>query len=114
MSKTTIVCAWVLALAACASGTSNDGGGSGAADASVVRYDASASQLVDAASSHTDAGMSHDAATQTVDAGSGSGGLFCTTNSQCTNAGECCVTLGGPNGFCGPGTVLAGQCFPVN
>jgi hypothetical protein len=39
-------------------------------------------------------------------------GLFCTANNQCTNAGECCVTLGGPSGFCAPGTVVLGTCVP--
>ncbi len=47
-----------------------------------------------------------------VDAfGVGDGGI-CSDNSQCIVAGECCVTLGGPTGFCAPGTVIAGQCFP--
>jgi hypothetical protein len=41
-------------------------------------------------------------------------GPFCSSNSQCTVSGECCVTLGGPMGFCAPGTVVAGQCFPSN
>jgi hypothetical protein len=39
-------------------------------------------------------------------------GPFCSTNSQCTTAGECCVTLGGPAGFCAPGTVVLGVCVP--
>ena len=39
-------------------------------------------------------------------------GLFCTANNQCTTAGECCITLGGPMGFCGPGTVIFGACVP--
>jgi hypothetical protein len=43
--------------------------------------------------------------------GVGDGGL-CTDNSQCIVAGECCVTLGGPSGFCAPGSVVGGQCFP--
>jgi hypothetical protein len=38
--------------------------------------------------------------------------LFCTQNSECTNAGECCFTVGGA-GLCVPGTVLGGICFPV-
>ncbi len=53
-----------------------------------------------------DAVVPHDAA---VDAPSGP---FCTDNSQCTTAGECCVTLGGPSGFCAPGQVVLGQCVP--
>jgi hypothetical protein len=43
--------------------------------------------------------------------GVGDGG-FCTDNNQCIVSGECCVTLGGPSGFCAPGTVFGGQCFP--
>jgi len=39
-------------------------------------------------------------------------GPFCTANNQCTVAGECCVTLGGPQGFCAPGQVVLGQCVP--
>jgi len=38
--------------------------------------------------------------------------FFCTQNSQCTNAGECCITLGGPMGVCGKGMVILGQCVP--
>jgi hypothetical protein len=42
----------------------------------------------------------------------GASGPFCATNGDCTVSGECCVTLGGPQGFCAPGQVVAGQCFP--
>jgi hypothetical protein len=42
----------------------------------------------------------------------GSTGPFCATNGECTVSGECCVTLGGPMGFCAPGQVVLGQCFP--
>ena len=38
--------------------------------------------------------------------------LFCTQNSQCTNPGECCITLGGPMGFCGKGQIILGACVP--
>jgi hypothetical protein len=31
---------------------------------------------------------------------------------MCTIPGECCVTLGGPVGFCAPGDVVLGVCFP--
>ena len=48
-----------------------------------------------------------------IDAGiDGPSGPFCTTNGQCTVGGECCVTLGGPMGFCAPGQVVLGQCVP--
>jgi hypothetical protein len=39
--------------------------------------------------------------------------LFCTANNQCTVAGECCLTVGGPQGFCAPGTIILGECFPI-
>jgi hypothetical protein len=38
--------------------------------------------------------------------------LFCSANSQCTAAGECCIRLGGPQGFCGPGIPFADECIP--
>ncbi len=44
---------------------------------------------------------------------SGTTGPFCNGNSECTVAGECCFTLGGP-GFCVPGTPFAGSCIPNN
>jgi hypothetical protein len=40
-----------------------------------------------------------------------SGGL-CAQNTDCTTTGECCLTLGGPTGFCVPGIVIGGACFP--
>ncbi len=40
------------------------------------------------------------------------GSLICTTNSQCTVAGQCCLTLGGAQGFCTPGTIFLGECTP--
>lgn len=38
--------------------------------------------------------------------------LFCTANNQCTTPGQCCIDLGGPMGFCGPGTIILGECIP--
>jgi hypothetical protein len=38
--------------------------------------------------------------------------IFCTANSQCTNAGECCIILGSPPGICGTGVIIGGTCFP--
>jgi len=52
-----------------------------------------------------------DAPAMMVDAPSGP---FCTANGQCTVSGECCVTLGGPQGFCAPGTAIGSTCLPIN
>jgi hypothetical protein len=49
-----------------------------------------------------------DAPVTTIDAPSGP---FCNGNAECTVAGECCFTLGGP-GVCVPGTPFAGSCIP--
>jgi hypothetical protein len=58
----------------------------------------------------TDAGVPPaDAFTPPPDAASQ---LFCTKNSECTNAGECCITLGGPMGFCGSGIPIGNNCIP--
>jgi hypothetical protein len=35
--------------------------------------------------------------------------LFCSANSQ---AGECCIRLGGPMGFCGTGIPIGDECLP--
>lgn len=109
MSKATIV--WVCFIGACATGGNN--GGDEPADAAVsVQRDANTVTTPDAP--RGDAGVVHqDAAVSQLpaDAATG-GGLFCATNSNCTVAGECCVNLGGPQGFCAPGTVVLGQCFP--
>lgn len=79
-----------------------------AVDSSQVTIDAPM-QIVDAHESTFDAPIVLDAVM--IDAPSGP---FCTANSQCTVAGECCLTVGGPQGFCAPGTVVFGECFPIN
>ena len=38
-------------------------------------------------------------------------GPFCNGNGECTTAGECCITFGGP-GICGPGVIIFGACLP--
>ena len=112
MSKAIIVSGWLCCIA-CATGGSGDMS-SAQQDAAVApRHDAANVTTADAA--RQDSGVGQDAqVSQIIDGGtgSGSGGLFCSTNSQCTVSGECCVTLGGPNGFCAPGTVVLGECFP--
>lgn len=114
MSNTTIVSVaiYLLVGGACATGGQNSGDDK--IDASTSgHHDASNVVQPDAPKIRMDGGVHMDApqVSQTPDA-STSGGVFCTGNSQCTNAGECCVTLGGPQGFCGPGTVVLGQCVP--
>lgn len=114
MSKATIVC-MALSLFACASGGQPDN--EGVQDAALGGpHDASNVTTPDAPKVRMDGGVTtqpQDAQVSQVpqDAPAQSG-PFCTANSQCTNAGECCVTLGGPQGFCGPGTVVLGECFP--
>jgi hypothetical protein len=39
--------------------------------------------------------------------------FICTANSQCTNQGECCFIISSGTGFCTPGTILGGTCFPI-
>lgn len=111
MSKATIVC---ILLAACASGGQVDDDGK--IDAAVVgpRQDASSATMPDA-KVRMDAGTTQpkDAqVSQVPQDAPANQGPFCTANNQCTTSGQCCVTLGGPSGFCAPGTVVLGQCVP--
>ena len=66
-----------------------------------------------------------DAPMSTIDAGPGldafvfldaaidaPSALFCTANDQCTSSGECCIRLGGPQGFCGTGIPIGSECLP--
>jgi hypothetical protein len=112
MSKATIVWVFAASLVACATGGPTAGGDQ-PIDAAVAPQDSSSVQPDDAAVAH-DAPVSQDAqVSQLPDAGSGSGGggLFCATNSDCTVSGECCVNLGGP-GFCAAGTPIGSDiCF---
>ena len=105
---------YALLLCACATGGKSGGGDDdpGQIDAAVTtRYDANTSVTVDAP------GIKLDGGVPLVDAfvppqPDAASGPFCSQNSQCTKAGECCITLSGPMGFCGPGTVILGQCVP--
>ena len=101
------------AVAACATGGANAGDDTGdKMDAAVKPIDASM-VTIDAPKPMVDASVPMpDAFTPPPDAPPGS--LFCMSNAQCTTAGECCVTLGGTMGVCAPGTVILGQCFPIN
>jgi hypothetical protein len=114
MSKAALVGALIYAVfatGACATGGQNDG--EQRIDASVTHRDASNQTMPDAPRVRLDGGTitgGQDAQVSSLpDAASGP---FCSSNSQCTTAGQCCVTLGGPNGFCGPGQVVLGQCVP--
>jgi len=39
-------------------------------------------------------------------------GLFCTLNSDCTTAGECCFIISSPPGVCLEGTIVLNACIP--
>ncbi|MBX3158290.1 MAG: hypothetical protein KF773_20140 [Deltaproteobacteria bacterium] len=113
------VCCALVAMglvATCASGGSRLNGGDdddgGPVHDAPKQLDASP-LLVDAAPQPIDAKLP-DAAVLPPDAPPDApvSSLFCTSNNMCTNAGECCLTLGGPQGFCAPGVVIAGVCFP--
>ena len=67
------------------------------------------SRLVDAPPLLPDAFVPRDAPAVQMDAAPGP---FCATNANCTVVGECCFNFGGPQGFCVPGDVVLGQCFP--
>ena len=97
---------------ACATGTMNNGGQS---DAAVQPHHEDAAHVdVDAPVVKMDAGVVPDAFVQQDAPADAASSLFCTDNSQCTNAGECCITLGGPQGFCGAGTIFLGECIPAS
>ncbi len=104
-----LVCVWMIA--GCATGTSTNGNGPQDAspqhDGQHVAADAAVKH--DAGMTSHDAFVPHDAPAQTTDAASA---RFCTMNSQCTNAGECCLIIGGA-GLCSPGTIVLGTCLPI-
>ena len=98
-----------LVVAVVAGGCASAGNGSDdpvRVDAAIVR---DAPATIDAAVP-VDARAAIDAPVAPLDAPPGS--LFCTGNSQCTVAGECCLDLGGSMGFCTEGTIFLGECTP--
>ncbi len=108
------VCACAFVLACATGGASGGGGGDDVPDphdASVnTPKDANTSMMADAPTVKMDGSIvTQDAAPPQPDAPPGS--LLCSMNSQCTTAGECCFAING-QGFCVPGTVIIGQCFP--
>jgi hypothetical protein len=38
-------------------------------------------------------------------------GDLCSANAQCTDSGECCLSIGGI-GFCSPGILIGSTCLP--
>ena len=103
---TAIVCAALAS--ACATGTNTNGGTN--IDAAVPPHHDAPHVNGDAPVGKMDAAVVIDAPPPdaAVDAASS---LFCTDNSQCTNAGECCFTLGG-QGLCTNGQIVLGACIP--
>lgn len=99
---------------ACATGGAANSGGDDTneiVDApSGGKQDASTSHITDAAV-HLDAHVP-DAYVPPATPDANTSGALCSTNSQCTTTGECCLTLGGTMGFCAPGSIVLGQCFP--
>jgi hypothetical protein len=77
------------------------------ADARQVAPDAPVSPA-DAPVSPPDAFVPQDAPAQPPDAAS----PFCASNNECTAAGQCCIRLGGPLGFCGDGIPFGDECIP--
>jgi hypothetical protein len=110
MSKPTwMALAIALLGSACATGTTNYG----QTDASVQPHHEDASHVTaDAPVSKMDAAVVPDAFVPQDAPPDAASALFCTADSQCTNSGECCITLGGSSGLCGPGVVLLGVCVP--
>ncbi|MGN6109373.1 MAG: hypothetical protein ACTHU0_29975 [Kofleriaceae bacterium] len=113
--RSLLCCAVLATSATCAKGGSVGGDDEPRRDAPGVVVDAPNGQpdappMIDAPPVVIDAPPSPDAPPPDAPPGS----IFCASNAQCTNAGECCLLLGAPQGFCVPGTVVLGQCFPIN
>jgi hypothetical protein len=109
MSKALV---WAVLLGACA-----HGGESEPTDAPVSSHheDASSNVEIDAPPVHMDgpqvipdAFVPQDAPATPIDSA-----FICSSNSQCTNPGECCFYISQPPGFCTPGTIFGGTCLPI-
>jgi hypothetical protein len=102
---------FLFGLAACATGGSGapDGGGTTGQDAAAIKD----GPRPDGPGTPSDAPvMDAPPPADSPPPPDSGGSLFCSNNAMCTTQGECCVTLGGPMGFCAPGDVVLGVCFP--
>ena len=111
-----LACACLLLAFACATGGENGGGGN-TDDASTQPLDAPVQPRMDGNTSTLPDAPKDASLPPPTDAFNpppmdAPSGPFCMSNSQCTVAGECCISINGV-GFCGPGTVIAGVCFPI-
>jgi hypothetical protein len=104
-----VAIAFGLLVAACATAAA-PGSEEGPLDAAISpHHDAANATNADAGRHDASVGVGHDAA---VDAVPPDSAIFCSDNSQCTNSGECCITLGSPVGVCGAGIVIGSSCVP--
>ena len=112
MSNATWTALVLAALACgCATGTNTNGGAN--VDAAVTPHHDDASHVAaDAPAAKMDAPVVRDAPVQMDAPADAASALFCTDNSMCTNNGECCITLGGSQGLCGPGVIVLNACIP--
>src|SRR5579862_7640407 len=103
MGRSIVIALLFSALGACASGSANGGDKQ---DAAVAPHEDAHFVSPDAPKGVSDARLPDafvpkDAPPPPDASGVGDGGI-CTVNTDCIVAGECCVTLGGPAGFCAP------------
>jgi hypothetical protein len=102
----------VLAALACGCATGTNANGTNVDAAVTPHHDDASHVTADAPGGKMDAGVVLDAPAQMDAPADAASALFCTDNSMCTNSGECCITLGGPQGFCGTGVIVLGACVP--
>ena len=110
MSRTTWTALVSAALACgCATGTNTNGGQN--IDAAVQPHHDDAPKVTgDAPVVKMDAAVVRDAPPDAPPDAASS--LFCSSNSECTTAGQCCLILGQPPGLCTNGQVVLGVCLP--
>jgi len=104
---------WTALVYAALVGACASAGNSQPTDAAGVtpHHDDAQNVVADAPSAKMDAPVvMHDAFVQ-LDAPVDSA-IFCSSNTECTNSGECCIILGSPPGICGTGVIVAGTCIP--